>query len=398
MSAPPLPGPPRLLDRVRHAIRARHYSLRTEEAYVAWIRRYILFHKKRHPMEMGETEINAFVTHLAVDEGVGSSTQTQALSALLFLYRHVLAKELPDLDKVVRAKRPGRLPTVLTRAEVRRVIGNMEGTPRLFATLLYGTGMRLLEGLRLRVKDVEFSNNRIVVRDTKGGEDRVVPFPAVVRAAMPTWLARVKRMHERDLADGFGSVHLPDAIARKFPGADREWGWQYVFPGEHRSRDPREKGSGGSGAAGAVPAVGTSASAPSGEQPERRHHLHETVIQRALRRAVLDAGISRRVSCHTFRHSFATHLLEEGYDIRTIQELLGHKDVKTTMIYTHVLNRGGRGVRSPADLLWSGAASRADARQLASQPNFPTSLIPPERQLVAGEELPDDFGVDDVNE
>ncbi len=380
MSAPAPPGQPRLLDRVRHAIRARHYSLRTEEAYVGWIRRYILFHKKRHPAEMGETEINAFVTHLAVEGPVGASTQTQALSALLFLYRHVLEKPLPDLGTVIRAKRPGRLPTVLTRAEVRRVIRNLDGTPRLVAILLYGTGMRLLEGLRLRVKDLEFGNNRIVVRDTKGGEDRVVPFPLVVRAEMPSWLARVKRTHERDLADGFGAVHLPDAIVRKFPGAEREWGWQYAFPGEHRSRDPRGK----------EPPPGSAGA----EQPERRHHLHETVVQRALRRAVLDAGISRRVSCHTFRHSFATHLLEEGYDIRTIQELLGHKDVKTTMIYTHVLNRGGRGVRSPADALWA----RSGVRQLSSQPNFLTTLIPPERQLVAGEELPDDTGVDDVDE
>ena len=380
MSAPAPPGPPRLLDRVRHAIRARHYSLRTEEAYVGWIRRYILFHHKRHPAEMGATEINAFVTHLAVEGPVGASTQTQALSALLFLYRHVLNQDVPDLDTVIRAKRPGRLPTVLTRAEVRRVIGGMEGTPRLVATLLYGTGMRLLEGLRLRVKDLEFGNNRIVVRDTKGGEDRVVPFPAVVRAAMPTWLARVKRVHEKDLADGFGAVHLPDAIASKFPGADREWGWQYVFPGEHRSRDPRGKES------------------PTEPQPERRHHLHETVIQRALRRAVLDAGISRRVSCHTFRHSFATHLLEEGYDIRTIQELLGHKDVKTTMIYTHVLNRGGRGVQSPADLLWSRSSPRSTLRQLSSQPNFLGGVLPPERQLVAGEELPDEIPDDDIDE
>ncbi|HTR03243.1 MAG TPA: integron integrase [Thermoanaerobaculia bacterium] len=379
-AAPAPPGQPRLLDRVRQAIRARHYSLRTEEAYVGWIRRYILFHQKRHPMEMGEAEINAFVTHLAVEGPVGSSTQTQALSALLFLYRHVLAKPLPDLDTVIRAKRPGRLPTVLTRSEVRRVVARMGGTPKLVATLLYGTGLRLLECLRLRVKDLEFGNNRIVVRDTKGGEDRVVPFPIVVRAEMPSWLSRVKRIHERDLADGFGSVYLPDAIARKFPGAEREWGWQYVFPGEHRSRDPRGKES------------------PSESQPERRHHLHETVIQRALRRAVLDVGISRRVSAHTFRHSFATHLLEEGYDIRTIQELLGHKDVKTTMIYTHVLNRGGRGVRSPADILWAGFASSPDVRQLGLQPNYLTSLVPPERQLMPGEELPDDFGDKDVEE
>ena len=382
------PNQPRLLDRVRNAIRARHYSLRTEEAYVGWIRRYILFHDKRHPLEMGEPEINAFVTHLAVEGPVGASTQTQALSALLFLYRHVLSKPLPDLNTVIRAKRPGRLPSVLTRSEVRRIVGCMNGTPRLVATLLYGTGMRLLECLRLRVKDVEFSNNRIVVRDTKGGEDRVVPFPLVARAEMPSWLARVKRMHERDLADGFGTVYLPDAIARKFPGADREWGWQYVFPGEHRSRDPRGKEGG----------VGPRASAARADQPERRHHLHETSVQRALRRAVLDVGISRRISCHTFRHSFATHLLEEGYDIRTIQELLGHKDVKTTMIYTHVLNRGGRGVRSPADMLWAGFPGDPNVRQLSPQSNYLTSLVPPERQLLAGEELPDEPESDDVDE
>src|SRR5262245_12478057 len=274
--APPK-GPPRLLDRVRFAVRARHYSLRTEEAYVGWIRRFILFHNKRHPLEMAEPEINAFVTSLAVDGPVSASTQTQALSALLFLYRHVLQKPLPDLDTVIRAKRPGRLPTVLTRNEVRCILERLNGTPRLVATLLYGTGMRLLECLRLRVKDLEFGNNRVIVRDTKGGQDRVVPFPVVVRAAMPSWLARVKRLHERDLAEGFGAVHLPDAIASKFPGAEREWGWQYVFPGEHRSRDPR------AGAPGKAPPLG---------EPERRHHLHETVVQRALRRAVLDAGIS----------------------------------------------------------------------------------------------------------
>src|ERR1700730_13749278 len=231
--ADPPAGSPRLLDRVRHAIRARHYSLRTEEAYVAWIKRFIFFHNKRHPMEMGEPEINVFLTSLAVDGPVSASTQTQALSALLFLYRHVLAKPLPDLHTVIRAKRPGRLPTVLARAEVRAVIARMHGTPKLIATLLYGSGMRLLEALRLRVKDVEFGNNRILVRDTKGHRDRVVPFPAIVRAALPNWLSRVRGVHRRDLAGGGGSVYLPDAIARKYPGADREWGWQYVFPAEH---------------------------------------------------------------------------------------------------------------------------------------------------------------------
>jgi len=388
----PPPGKPRLLDRVREAIRARHYSLRTEEAYVGWIRRFILFHQKRHPLEMAEPEINAFVTHLALEGPVSASTQTQALSALMFLYRHVLQKPLPDLDTVIRAKRPGRLPSVLTRAEVRRLLGRMHGTPRLVATLLYGTGMRLLECLRLRVKDLEFGNNRIVVRDTKGGEDRVVPFPVVARAEMPSWLSRVKRIHERDLADGFGSVYLPDAIAKKFPGAEREWGWQYVFPGEHRSHDPRG-GERSRRPASAAPGPLT----PAG-QPERRHHLHETVIQRALRRAVLDVGISRRISCHTFRHSFATHLLEEGYDIRTIQELLGHRDVKTTMTYTHVLNRGGRGVRSPVDILFAGVPGSPTFRQLDLQSNYLTSLVPPERQLEAGETLPDEPVSEDVDD
>ncbi len=368
-------GPPRLLDRVREAIRARHYSLRTEEAYVAWIRRFIVFHGKRHPLEMGEMEINAFVSALAVEGHVSASTQTQALSAVLFLYRHVLQKELPSLDAIIRAKRSERLPTVLTRPEVRSILGRMHGTPKLVATILYGTGVRLLESLRLRVKDLEFGNNRILVRDTKGHRDRVVPFPAVVRAALPNWLSRVRRIHMADIEKGFGSVFLPDAIARKYPGADREWGWQYAFPAEHLSADPR-----------------------SGVQ--RRHHLHETVIQRALRQATHDLGISRRVGCHTFRHSFATHLLEEGYDIRTIQELLGHRHVKTTMIYTHVLNRGGRGVRSPADLLWSrgGVAAPPDLIGLTSQPNFLRPVLPPERQLLPAQQDQDAWVDTDTEE
>jgi integron integrase len=381
----PPKGSPRLLDRVRFAVRARHYSLRTEEAYVGWIRRFILFHNKRHPLEMAEPEINAFVTSLAVDGPVSASTQTQALSALLFLYRHVLEKPLPDLDTVIRAKRPGRLPTVLTRNEVRRILRGMSGTPRLVATLLYGTGMRLLECLRLRVKDLEFGNNRIIVRDTKGGHDRVAPFPVVVRAEMPSWLSRVRRIHRRDLAAGFGSVYLPDSLARKLPGAEKDWGWQYVFPGEHRSHDPRAR----------TP-TGGSRVAP--EEVERRHHLHESAVQRAVHQAVRDARISRRVSCHTFRHSFATHLLEEGYDIRTIQELLGHRDVKTTMIYTHVLNRGGRGVRSPADILLAGISSSGTSRLQPLQSNYLGALVPLDHQLTAGEEVVDIPPSDDVDE
>jgi integron integrase len=353
-------GPPRLLDRMREAIRARHYSLRTEESYVAWARRFILFHRKRHPAEMGEREINAFLTHLAVDGRVTASTQNQALSALLFLYRHVLELPFPTLENVVRAKRPAHLPVVMTRAETRAVLTRMAGAPKLVATLLYGSGLRLLEGLRLRVKDVEFGLNQILVRDPKGNRDRVVPLPMVVRSVLPSWLASVKRRHEKDLAEGFGGVELPYALERKYPGSDRQWGWQYVFPAERRSRDPRS-------------------------QVERRHHLHETLVQRAVRQAVRDAGISRPVSCHTFRHSFATHLLAEGYDIRTIQELLGHRNLKTTMIYTHVLNRGGHAVLSPADaLLGPGFAGRRQARQLGEIPALPPA---PEDSCLQGEEV-----------
>lgn len=333
--SPASPGAPapasaqgrRLLDRVRDAIRARHYSLRTEEAYIGWIRRFVVFHNKRHPQEMGAPEINAFLTHLAVSQKVSASTQNQALAGILFLYRRVLEKEIGTLEDVVRAKRTIRTPTVMTRAEVRAIVGRLGGTSRLIVLLLYGSGMRLLECLSLRVKDIEFAFNRITVRNAKGAKDRPVPLPLSVRTDLVSWLSRVKRRHAEDLAAGFGSVYMPDALAKKYPAADREWGWQWVFPAERRSVDPRS-------------------------QVERRHHLRESVIQRAVAQAVRDLEMRKPVHCHTFRHSFATHLLEDGYDIRTIQELLGHADVKTTMIYTHVLNRaGGRGIKSPADSL-----------------------------------------------
>ncbi len=321
------PRPPRLLDRVRITLRTRHYSLRTEEAYVAWIRRFILANGKRHPDEMGEVEINRFLSNLAVHGHVTASTQNQALSAILFLYRRVLEKPFPDLQNLVRARRPAHLPTVLTRAEIRSVLRQMSGTPRVIAVLLYGSGMRAMEALRLRVKDLEFGQNHIVVRDGKGQKDRRVPFPVSVRPALVTWLSHVRRWYDEDRAAGYAGVYLPAALERKYPGANLDWGWQWAFPAADVSEDPRT---------GLV----------------RRHHIHERAIQRALHQAVREASIRKPVSCHTLRHSFATHLLEDGYDIRTIQELLGHASVSTTMIYTHVLNRaGGRGVRSPADSL-----------------------------------------------
>jgi len=314
----------KLLDRVRAALRARHYSLRTEEAYAGWIRRFILFHGKRHPDGMGEGEINAFLSSLATEGRVAASTQNQALSALLFLYRHVLEKPFPEMTALVRARRPSRLPVVLTRDEVRRVLASLGGEPRLVATLLYGSGLRLMEALRLRVKDLDLSRNEILVRDGKGQKDRVTMLPAALKPDLAAHLRTVRSRHDAELARGSGDVHLPDAIRIKYPGAAKSWPWQYVFPAGRESADPR-----------------------GGEI--RRHHLPETAVQRAVKRAVDDAGIAKPASCHTLRHSFATHLLESGYDIRTIQELLGHRDVATTMIYTHVLNTGGRGVRSPLD-------------------------------------------------
>jgi len=318
--------PPRkLLDQVRDAIRLKHYSIRTETAYVDWIRRFILFHGKRHPNEMGAPEIEAFLTHLAVDKHVAASTQNQALSALLFLYREVLQQDPGPID-ALRAQKPKRLPTVLTKEEARRVIAALpaESTHQLMAKLLYGSGLRLMECVRLRVKDVDFAQRQIVVRDGKGQQDRVTMLPDAIVAPLQDHLQRVKLLHEADLAQGYGAVYLPDALERKYPNANREWAWQYVFPAHNLSTDPRT---------GAV----------------RRHHIHESTLQKAVREAARRAGLTKRVSCHTFRHSFATHLLEAHYDIRTVQELLGHKDVKTTMIYTHVLNRGGLAVRSPLD-------------------------------------------------
>ncbi len=314
----------RLLDRVRQAIRARHYSDRTEQAYVAWVARYVRFHGKRHPAEMAEAEVNQFLTHLAVHGRVAASTQNQALAALLFLYAKVLNRPLGQIEGVVRARRPRRLPVVLTRHEVRAVLDELNGTPRLVCTLLYGSGLRLLECLRLRVKDVDFHRHEIRVREGKGHKDRFTVLPSAVREPLRAHLDKVHRQHARDLERGLGRVPLPDALARKYPTADREWAWQWVFPASSHYVDRR---------------TGV----------RHRHHLHESVIQRAVKEAIRRAALAKLASCHSFRHSFATHLLEDGYDIRTVQELLGHVDVKTTMIYTHVLNRGGKGVRSPMD-------------------------------------------------
>lgn len=315
---------PRLLEQVRDRLRVKHYSLRTEQAYVGWIRRFILANGKRHPREMGGGEVEAFLTRLATHGEVAAGTQNQALAALLFLYREVLGQELPWMDNVVRAKRPRRLPVVLTREEVRCLLAQMQGRDWLMAGLLYGTGMRLMECLRLRVKDVDFTRRDIIVREGKGNKDRHVPLPQALESALQDQMASARLLHRTDLAAGFGAAWLPHALARKYPNAAREWGWQYVFPASQRSFDPR------SGV-------------------ERRHHLDEKVLQRAIQRARIAAAIHKPATCHTLRHSFATHLIEDGYDIRTVQELLGHKDVSTTQIYTHVLNRGGRGVLSPLD-------------------------------------------------
>jgi integron integrase len=319
-AVPPVP----LLDRVRDRIRVKHYSIRTEQAYCDWIRRFIIFHDKRHPSGLGAADVEAFLTWLAVHGRVAASTQNQAKSALLFLYKEVLGAELPWLDSIQKAKAAIRLPVVLTRDEVTRVLARLDGVHRLIGALLYGTGLRIMEGMRLRVKDVEFSRREILVRDGKGNKDRVTMLPVRLVGPLRAQIEHARELHRGDLVDGFGAIWLPFALDRKYPGAAREWGWQYVFPADARSIDPRD----GTG---------------------RRHHLTDQVFQRAMKNAVRGAGITKPATPHTLRHSFATHLLESGYDIRTVQELLGHSDVSTTMVYTHVLNRGGRGVVSPLD-------------------------------------------------
>ena len=316
---------PKLLDRLRTAIRLRHYSPRTEEAYAGWVRRYVVFHQKRHPAELSEADVRQFLIHLAERLKVSASTQNQALNALVFLYREVLGLPFGKLGPFVRAKRPEHLPVVLTKAEVRSLLNLMEGVPRLIALLMYGSGLRLLECLSLRVKDLDFERMEIRLRRGKGGKDRVTMLPSATRKELLDQLRRARVIHQKDLTEGAGCVALPDALARKYPAAPREWGWQFVFPASGRYFD-REA------------------------NIERRHHIHETVIQKAVRAAALRAGLAKHATCHVLRHSFATHLLESGYDIQTEQELLGHRHVTTTQIYTHVLNRNRLGVVSPADL------------------------------------------------
>jgi len=310
------------LERIREAIRVRHYSIRTERTYIEWARRFILFHGKRHPEQMGEAEVAAFLTHLAVDRNVAASTQNQALNALVFVYKHVLDRPLGDISDAVRAKRPARLPVVLSQDEVRRLLAELRGAQWLIACLQYGSGLRLMESIRLRVKDLEFDRRAVIVREGKGGKDRVVTLSDALVEPLQRHLASRRNLFDQDSTQGFGSVYLPHALARKYPNAERSWAWQYVFPSTRLSRDPRS---------------GTT----------RRHHLDESVVQKAVARAVRKCGIEKPASCHTLRHSFATHLLERGADIRTVQEQLGHADVRTTQIYTHVLQRGGQAVLSP---------------------------------------------------
>jgi integron integrase len=328
---------PRLLDTVRAALRSRHYSLRTEEAYVAWIRRFVHFHDKRHPSELSTEHVSQFLTDLAVRHNVAASTQNQALAAILFLYKCVLGRPLGPIENVERAKKPARLPVVFTVDEVAAILLHLEGVEWLVASLLYGSGLRLLEALRLRVKDVDFPYHQLVVRDGKGAKDRVTVLPGNLAEPLRRHLDRLRALHDRHAAIGIANVSLPTAVHRKYPAAHAEWAWQFVFPARRMSLDPR-----------------------SGEL--MRHHLHESVIQRAVKAAIRAAGIDKPGSCHSLRHSFATHMLESGYDIRTVQELLGHSDVSTTMIYTHVMNKGARAVRSPFDSIGAKEAAQRDRK------------------------------------
>lgn len=316
---------PKLMEQLHQPLRSRHYSRRTEQAYCHWDKRFIYFHNICHPAEMAEPEINAFLTHLAVKERVSASTQNQALSAWLFFYRHVIGREVGDLGEVIRARKSKRLPVIMTREEVKAVLSNLTGDKWLMASLMYGAGLRLMECLRLRVQDIDFARNEILVRNGKGAKDRITMLPESLKAPLQEQLKKTRAIHEKDLADGWGRVQRPSALDRKYPNAPRHWRWQWVFPQENRWKNTR-----------------------TGE--EGRHHTHETILQRAVKEAVRNAGVIN-VGCHSFRHAFATHLLEAGHDIRTIQELLGHQDVQTTMTYTHVLNKGGMGLQSPADRL-----------------------------------------------
>ena len=341
-------SPPRLLDAVRARLELRHASPRTIEAYTSWIRRFVLFSGRRHPREMGEREVTAFLSHLATARRVAASTQNQALAALLFLYGDVLGTPVGWLDQLIRAKRPHRVPTVRSRDEARRVLGAMSGPSRLVAMILYGSGLRLMEAVSLRVKDLDLDRREIIVRHGKGGRDRLTMLPEVLVQPLGMQLAAVRRLHQADRAAGRGSVALPEAFDRKSPRAPFDIRWQWVFPASRTYRDLR-----------------------TGRWV--RHHYHESAVQRAVAEAARSAALSKRVSCHTFRHSFATHLLEAGYDIRTVQELLGHRNVNTTMIYTHVLNRGGRGVRSPIDALAAGDGSEPTPSE---NPRLPIHVRP----------------------
>ena len=318
--------PRKLLDQVRDVMRVKHYAFRTELSYISWIKRFILFHQKRHPKDMGETEVEAFLTWLAVEKNVAKSTQNQAFNALIFFYREILDRPLEGRINAVRSQKKQRLPVVMSKEETLRVLSAMSGTTQLMAKLLYGSGLRLMECMRLRVKDIDFELNEIRVHSGKGDKDRLVPLPESIKPALKIHLERVKLIHEHDLTEGNGEVYLPQALARKYSNAGKEWEWQYVFPSHKISLDPRKN-------------------------VMRRHHMDPSSLDRAIKRAVKLAGIIKRVSSHTFRHSFATHLLQTGTDIRTIQSLLGHNDVSTTMIYTHVLRQGGQGVKSPLDTL-----------------------------------------------